>query len=149
MFRQATVVMLCAVLLSGCEHMSKKESGTLIGATAGGLIGSQIGGGSGRLLAIFAGTLIGAMAGSEIGADMDANDRHRAQHALEHNPSDEPSTWVNPDTGREYRVTPKRTYVTAQGPCREFETSVKIDDREETLVGEACRQNDGTWKTVN
>lgn len=144
-----SVILLTALLTTGCQTMTNKESGTLIGATAGGLIGSQFGGGGGQLLAIFAGTLIGAMAGSSIGADMDANDRYQAQHALEHNATAEPTIWRNPDTGREYRVTPLNTYATSQGPCREYETSVEIDGRRETMVGEACRQSDGSWKTVN
>ncbi len=143
------VILLTAFLLAGCHSMTKKETGTLIGATAGGIIGSQIGGGSGRLLAIFAGTLIGAMAGSSIGEDMDANDRYRTQHALEYNATEEPATWRNPDTGREYRVTPLRTYTSTQGPCREYEASVEIDGHQETMVGDACRQADGTWKAIN
>lgn len=149
MTARIAAVMLSAFLIVGCESMSNKEKGTLIGATAGGIIGGQVGGGSGRLVAIFAGTLLGAMAGSSIGADMDENDRYRAQHALEHNPSNQSTVWRNPDTGRQYKVTPLRTYATSGGPCREYETSVEIDGRQESMVGKACRQSDGTWKAIN
>ena len=35
------------------------------------------------------------------------------------------------------------------GPqCREFEQTVKIDDKTETAYGAACRQPDGAWKRV-
>ncbi len=44
---------------------------------------------------------------------------------------------------------PTRTYQTASGEnCREFESTVTIDGREEKATGRSCRQPDGTWKIV-
>ncbi len=33
--------------------------------------------------------------------------------------------------------------------CREITTTVVIGDKEQTVSGAACRQNDGSWKLVN
>ncbi|HSH70262.1 MAG TPA: RT0821/Lpp0805 family surface protein [Deferrisomatales bacterium] len=71
------------------------------------------------------------------------------QHALEYNPTNESSDWVNPDTGRAGGVVPVRTFEGAQGqPCREFVTTITIGGREEQGYGTACRQEDGDWQIV-
>lgn len=62
----------CAIvaLLAGC-NVTNQQSGTLLGAGAGGLLGSQIGSGSGRLLATGIGVLLGAAAGNAVGQNID------------------------------------------------------------------------------
>ncbi len=71
------------------------------------------------------------------------------QYALENNPTNEPSDWVNPDTIRSGMVVPTRTFENAQGqPCREFVTTIIIADQEEQGYGTACRQPDGSWALV-
>lgn len=68
------------------------------------------------------------------------------QYALENNPAEEASDWVNPDTNRSGAVVPTRTFENAQGqPCREFVTTIIIADQEEQGYGTACRQPDGSW----
>src|SRR5262249_40315746 len=60
----------------------KENTGTLVGAVAGGLIGSQFGGGTGeRIAAGLAGAAIGGMIGNRIGAGMDDEDKQRADAA--------------------------------------------------------------------
>lgn len=72
------------------------------------------------------------------------------QGALEYNPTNQSSTWVNPDTGGSGTVTPVRTYANGQGqPCREFQQTIIIDGREEQGYGTACRQPDGSWQVVS
>jgi surface antigen len=71
------------------------------------------------------------------------------QYALENNPTDQASDWVNPDSGRGGAVTPVRTCSDAQGrPCREFISTIIIGGREEQGYGTACRQPDGSWQIV-
>ena len=142
-------LILAAAMASGCQGPTKEQTGAVIGGVAGGVLGNQIGHGSGRTAAVIGGTLIGAMAGGAIGANMDANDRYQAQQALEYTATNQSSSWRNPDSGAQYSVTPVRTYETAQGPCREYETEAIINGRREVVVGNACRQPDGTWKAVN
>jgi uncharacterized protein YcfJ len=60
----------------------KENTGTLVGAVAGGLIGSQFGGGTGeRIAAGIAGAAIGGLIGNRIGAGMDDDDKRRAYAA--------------------------------------------------------------------
>lgn len=37
----------------------------------------------------------------------------------------------------------------AEGPCREFQTTIVIDGKREPAHGTVCRQADGTWRVVN
>ncbi len=141
-----------AVTLGGCTtNPTNEQGGQAIGAVLGGVLGSQVGGGSGRTAAIIAGTVAGALIGGSIGRTMDESDRMKAQNALEYNRRNQPATWHNPDTGNSYTVTPTSTYTSAstQQPCRKYTTDAVIDGRHETLVGNACRQPDGTWQTSN
>lgn len=71
------------------------------------------------------------------------------QYALENNPSNEVSNWVNPDTGHSGAVVPVKTYTNELGqPCREFVTTIVIGGQEEQGYGTACRQPDGSWQIV-
>jgi len=138
------------VTLSGCAtNPTNEQGGQVIGGVLGGVLGSQVGSGSGRTAAIIAGTVAGAMIGGSIGRNMDASDRAKAQNAVEYNRSNEPSSWRNPDTGNAYTVTPTSTYQSNNQSCREYTTEAVIDGRRETVVGNACRQPDGSWKAVN
>ena len=117
------------------------------GAVIGGVIGHQIGGGTGTTIATIGGAALGGYVGSRIGKKMDQDDERKATQALESTPDQHASSWRNPNTGQTYSVTPKRTYESADGPCRDFETTTEIDGKKETVHGTACRQPDGSWKT--
>jgi len=146
---QIGTLALAAVLgLSACNP-TRENTGQVLGGVAGGVLGSRFGQGSGKVAAVVAGTLIGAYIGGRIGREMDENDRYRANQALERAPTNETVRWHNPDTGYEYEVTPTRTYETASGPCREYVTKAYIGGKKEEVYGTACRQPDGSWKTVN
>jgi len=72
------------------------------------------------------------------------------QNALENNKSNQPSDWMNPDTGNSGGVTPIRTFADAQGrPCREFISTIIIGGEEQQGYGTACRQPDGSWQIVS
>ena len=72
----------------------------------------------------------------------------QSSEALENNRSGETSSWQDPD-GKSYSVTPTRTYYQGEQPCREFRQTVEINGQSEIMVGEACRQNDGTWRVIS
>ncbi|MCB1792421.1 MAG: glycine zipper 2TM domain-containing protein [Gammaproteobacteria bacterium] len=141
-------VAMSVLVLGGCGS-TREQQGNVIGAIAGGVLGSQVGGGSGRVAATIAGTLIGGYIGGNIGRQMDDGDRYRAGQALESTPTNESSSWRNPDTGSSYSVTPTRTYYDESRPCREYTTEAWIDGRRETVYGRACRQADGSWLASN
>ncbi len=144
-------ILVVAVLftLAACEtEPSKQDMGTVLGGILGGVAGSQVGSGTGRTAAVVAGALVGAYIGRAIGKNMDDRDRLNAGGALETSPTGKSTTWRNPDTGVDYAITPTRTYKTASGPCRDFTSVAVIEGRKETVQGAACRQSDGTWKTM-
>jgi surface antigen len=138
------------LLVSACTNVpTQEEQGVLIGAIAGGILGNQVGGGSGRALATMVGAVAGAMIGGNIGRHMDEQDQMKASLALENVRTGVPTTWVNPDTGYEYTMTPTSTYDSNSGPCREYTMDATIGGKTEQVYGTACRQADGSWKVQN
>jgi surface antigen len=146
-----SVIAACVALtLFGCSTApSKQDQGMIIGAIAGGILGHQVGGGSGQVLATMVGTVAGAAIGGSIGRTMDDYDRMNTAVALENVRTGVPSSWVNPDTGYEYVVTPTNTYDSGTGPCREYIMDATIGGKTEQIYGTACRQADGSWQIVN
>lgn len=73
----ALALFLClSALVSGCAMDNNRQTGTVIGAGAGGAIGAGIGQAIGRntegtLIGAAIGTALGAFIGNQIGADMD------------------------------------------------------------------------------
>lgn len=135
-----------AVVLASCETMSQADQGEIIGGVVGGVVGAQIGEGHGRTAAIIIGTLAGAMIGRHIGETMDETDRMKTARALNDSRTGTSTTWVNPDTGYEYTVTPTRTYEKPSGPCREFRLDASVGNSpDEEVYGTACLQADGSW----
>jgi surface antigen len=135
----------------GCTAPATQEqSGMVIGGLLGGLLGSQAGQGDGRTAAIILGTVVGSNIGGNVGRSMDETDRLKTAHALETVRTGVPSRWVNPDTRNQYTVVPTRTYDAASGgPCREYTVDAVIGGKREKVVGTACRQADGRWRTVS
>jgi len=153
-FKPSFIAVFALFFLASCADMQnrpKETFGTVIGAGLGALAGSQIGSGKGQMAAIAIGTLAGAWAGNNVGKSLDRADKLYAQktsqNALEYNKIGETGTWRNPDSGRSGTTTPTRTYQTASGQsCREFQTTVTIDGKQQKAYGTACREPDGTWK---
>ena len=145
-----TMSLVALVALSGCGdgQIRNQEVGTGVGAVLGGLLGAQVGRGTGQLAAVAAGALVGAYLGGNVGRSMDENDRAKTQHTLEAAPTGQPTSWQNPDNGNRYNVTPTRTYEDAGRPCREYTTEAWIDGKRETVRGTACREPDGSWRSI-
>lgn len=141
------IVVLAAPMVA-CQ--TKEQGGAVMGGVLGGVLGSNVGGGQGNTAAIIAGTILGAYVGSEMGRYMDENDERKARSALEYNRDNQSSSWHNPNTGADVTTTPTRTYQSANSEnCREYQTVVTVNGRQEKAYGNACRQPDGTWKVVN
>jgi surface antigen len=135
-----------AALAAGCA--SKEDAGTLWGAGTGALIGNQFGHGGGKVAATLGGALIGGFIGNRIGKSMDDEDRRRAaeaQYAAFEN--GQRAEWRSPNGHYGY-IEPRPYYTYREMRCREFEQTVFINGRPETMVGRACRQPDGTWREV-
>lgn len=135
--------------LIGCASGPKEEVGMVIGGVLGGVLGHQVGGGRGQTAATIIGAITGGAIGASIGRSMDDLDRIKMAATLETTRTGVATTWVNPDTGYNYRLTPTRTVETAEGPCREYIMDSTIGGRVEQIYGTACRQADGSWRIVN
>lgn len=142
-----TLVGLCLMLsLGACETTTHAQQGELLGGVIGGVIGAQVGEGRGQTTAIIIGTIAGAMIGRHIGESMDDTDRMTTAMVLNESRTGETTSWVNPDTGHRYAVTPTRTYEQGTGPCREFRLDASVGDQSHQHVyGTACLQADGSW----
>jgi surface antigen len=139
-----------ALALMGCE--TKQDTGTVMGAIAGGIIGNQFGSGGGRVAATMVGAVVGGIVGNEIGRKLDARDREFARQAeydaWERGPPGRPVRWRNPDNGRYGEVIAEDYYDRGGSRCRNFVHKVWIDGRPQTMRGTACRNPDGSWTQV-
>src|SRR5712664_999584 len=158
-FVRLSAAALVALWLAACAGTPetgqgpKENTGTLMGAVAGGLIGSQFGGGTGEHLAAgLAGAAIGGMIGNRIGASMDDEDKKLAYaaqvQALESGRSGTAVPWRNPDSGRYGSVVPGPAYQSNGLQCRQYTHTIYIDGRPQVARGNACRNPDGTWTAV-
>ncbi len=144
------IATLLVASVAGCVvPATQEQSGMVLGGLVGGAVGSQFGRGDGRTAATIIGALVGASLGGSIGRSMDDNDRMRIAQALESQPLNAPTRWVNPDNRNVYTVVPIRTYNSGTGPCREYTMDAVIGGRAERVVGTACRQADGSWRNIN
>lgn len=145
--RRALVALTASAMLAaaGCATEPTQQEA---GMVAGGVLGWQVGSGRGRTTATIIGAIAGAAIGSAIGRSMDEADRARTAQVLESTPTGRYSTWTNPDTGNRYTVAPTRTYQAKSGPCREYTVDAVVGGRPEKVYGTACRQPDGSWRTV-
>ncbi len=145
-------------LLSACaqdgtnDYFNKQNAGALLGGAAGAWAGSNIGGGSGKIIATAVGGVLGALAGSQIGKSLDEKDRmmigQSTHNTLETVPPYQPTQWRNPETGNYGEISAGPAYQQNGYNCRPFTQTIFVDGRAETARGQACRQNDGTWKVV-
>jgi surface antigen len=154
--RTAQAVLAIGLCLSvaacGPEGPSKADTGTVVGAVAGGILGNQVGRGGGRVAATIVGAVVGGIVGSEIGRSLDKQDRRLAQEAefdaLERGSSGVGRPWRNPDSGRYGEVIPAEPYRRGSLDCRDYTHTIFIDGRPQTMRGTACRNPDGTWRSV-
>jgi surface antigen len=146
--RLAVVALGAALALGGCGPVNNEAVGMGVGGALGGVLGSTVGKGSGKTAATIVGALAGAYLGGQVGKSMDDTDRLKAQQALETSRTGQAYSWQNPDTRSSYAMTPTRTYDTSSGPCRDYTMDAWIDGQKEVVNGTACRQPDGTWKTI-
>ena len=142
MFRNILILVVVAVLTASCLA-NKAQTGAVGGAAGGALLGQIIGG---NTQATLLGAAIGGMLGYIVGNEMDKYDRTQLNNTYESTPSYEKSTWVNPDSNKEYSVTPQPAYQdpASNRVCRKAEIEAVIDGKKEITESTACREN-GQW----
>jgi surface antigen len=142
MYKNILVILILAVLCSSCLT-TKGQQGAAGGAVGGAILGQMIGRDTEATLI---GAALGGLVGYIIGNEMDKKDREQLNRTYESTPSYEKSSWVNPDTGNEYAVTPQPAYQdpTYDRVCRKAEIEAVIDGKKEITEAVACREN-GRW----
>jgi surface antigen len=136
-------VLLFLLLLSSCA--TKGQTGAVGGAAGGALIGQVFGRDTGATLI---GAAVGGLLGYIVGNEMDKYDRERLSSVYEQGAPNQRSSWVNPDSGHQYAVTPGPTYrdSSSNRACRRAEIEAVIDGRRETTYSTACRNQYGQWE---
>ena len=139
----SVLALLFLMLLASCAN--RAQTGAVGGAAAGALIGQAIGHNTGGTLI---GAAVGTMLGYIVGSEMDKYDRQQLDHMYERGVSNQRSTWVNPDTGNQYTVTPQPAYQepSSRRVCRRAEIEAVIDGRPERTYSTACRNEYGQWE---
>lgn len=141
----STLLLGTALLIMVQACTTQRETGALTGAAVGTAAGAAIDDSEGAVI----GGLLGTIVGHEVGMQMQREDRLRTSRALENNRTGESTAWVNPDTGREYRVTPEDTFRNeSERPCREFDMVSEYRGERVRTTEVACRQPDGTWEII-
>lgn len=131
------------LFLAGCNaQVNKAQSGAAMGGVGGALVGQAIGRDT---KATLIGAAVGTMLGYMVGNEMDKYDRQQLNSIYERGVSGQTSSWVNPDSGNSYRVTPNAATTTASGPCRSAAVDAIIDGKRETTYTTACRDYNGQW----
>lgn len=138
------LLIITAFLTASCADMNKAQKGALGGAAGGALVGQIIGH---NTEATLIGAAVGTMLGYIVGNEMDKYDRQQLNHVYERGVSGTTSSWVNPDTQNQYRVTPQPAYnPTPNRICRKAEIQAIIDGKQETTYATACRDEYGHWQ---
>lgn len=145
-------IALVPLFLAACGPGNKQGTGTIVGAVAGGAAGAAIGGKKNRIPGIAIGAMAGGILGNLIGADLDERDRQLAAaaeyRALEYGQAGQATPWNNPNTQHRGQIVPGKPYQQAGTYCRPFTHTIYVSGQPQTARGTACRQPDGTWKTV-
>ncbi len=145
----ASVAIIIALSQVASCTVTREQGGAAAGAVVGGVVGNQIGGGHGQDVATALGIIGGAIVGASLGRSFDQLDAANTNSALETTKTNQTSSWVNPDSGNQYAITPTRTYQTqSKQHCREYQTSVTVGGELQKGYGTACRQPDGHWEIL-
>ena len=109
--------------------------------------GPQVPGLSGAAGAV----MVGGLIGNSVGRDLDEAEKRVARNAeyqaLEFGRAGAPITWKSP-SGKTGEVIPQTTYSLNDTTCRDYTQAVFRDGRPEIARGTACRQADGSWRSV-
>lgn len=119
-------------------------------ATLGASIGSKVGDRGHRDIATVGGAVIGAVIGGSIGRSMDEADHACVAQALEYAELNQAVAWENTVQHASYTVTPVEVFRSNRGTeCRKYLVRSTIEGKPQTRAGRACRQDDGSWRSVN
>ena len=138
------VMFYLLIASSGCQA-TKAGKGAGAGIMGGAIAGQAIGR---NTEATLIGAALGGLLGYAVGNEMDKYDRQQINMTYETVPDRQTTTWVNPNTKKQYSATPQKTYrdpVTHQD-CREITILCYVDGNPEEIISTACRDAQGRWQ---
>jgi surface antigen len=125
----------------------RERTGRILGGVVGGVIGSQVGREMGnQTVGTVGGILVGVVIGGAIGRSMDDADRACVGQALEWGHNNQTVQWER--DGITYNVEPGAAFQQGGQTCRPYVTKARINGRDESVPGTACRSADGVWRTM-
>lgn len=148
------IILVCSFLtLSSCASMQVQEGkkgqvGAVGGAVGGAILGQAIGQDTEATLI---GMAVGGLLGYIIGNEMDKADHRQLINIYDRAPSRQVSSWVNPDTGNRFEVTPQPAFTNPANNriCRQAEIIAIIDGVSQKTYSTACRDEFGNWHLEN
>ena len=100
-----------------------------------------------------AGAVLGGISSSEVGRTLAEGDLQRAAqaefYALEAAQAGAEYAWSSPETGTRGTIVAGEPYQINRSECRDYTHNVFVSGSERTLRGTACRQPNGTWRSVS
>ncbi|MBD8893478.1 RT0821/Lpp0805 family surface protein [Roseibium litorale] len=134
----ATVLMMSAAL-AGCSSVSGDGQASSWAGSSG-------------VAEAEASTAIAVLLNNEFGQSLDVSD-HKAVAEAQRQALRSPGVgnavaWQNGATGRSGQVRPGPIYQVNDTTCREFVHEMNLSSRHLVSRGTACRQDDGSWKTL-
>lgn len=153
-------IVVLALFVAGCTKAQMDQvkrvtpmqiAGIVIGGAAGGVIGAQFGGGIGKSFLIASGVMAGGTAGYLAARKLERSDRQAhdktASQAFAEAPDGSTRFWNNPETGNSGIIMPTRSYHAGNGSyCRDYRTTVSLEEGFIRGRGIGCQQADGQWK---
>lgn len=125
----------------------------LVASTLAGCVSTGPNDGAGTVVATPAGALIGGVAGQPIARGLDDRERQRAKEAefqaLEYGRPGTPVDWRGDRVGYRGEVVPGPRYRVNAYDCRDYTHRIWSGGEPQVARGTACRQSDGTWRSID
>jgi len=146
------VVCALALGLAACQTAARKPA--VFYEAEGAPDGSYASGGDGDAGAgSFGGVVIGGITSSEIARSLSETDLQRAAQAehfaLETAQPGRAQLWSNPTTSTGGMIVVGATYDINRSQCRDYTHTVTTAEGERVVRATACRQPNGTWRSVS
>ncbi|MBD8874876.1 RT0821/Lpp0805 family surface protein [Roseibium polysiphoniae] len=142
--RTLSCLILMTVGLGACSSAPGGTQGTW---------GSQFGASTSGVAEDEASTAIAVLVNNEFGQSLERSDykavAEAQKRALRARANGVAVSWQNEETGRSGQVRPGPVYQVNDTSCREFTHEMILNGAALTSRGTACRQEDGSWKTLS
>ena len=140
------------VLVAACTS-SKPIGPMTAGAVTGSVPHATISNTATNPIPVGSRSVIGGIGGSKLGFELGAEDRLAAANAeyraLEYGQSGAPVEWQDRSTSRHGSIVPDKPYKQGSRYCRAYIHTVYVAGGPETAKGTACRDADGTWRSLS